>query len=436
MLDDIALNVPASLTTLVAGSVEISDRVVRAYTWLNIDREELAGFTLILVYWCTLVLAHYYFETRVLHDRVRAEICIARHRAAALWEERAHLGEAWRSNGHPTTNGTREGHEPSAAASSGGAGTSLAVAVAPASVAGGERAALGGSATSDPVACLLAQATDDLNVTSHGWKRCAMTFLGWESAPELSVLQLLNAADLLAWRQVTDETAISARIVQAQSQLGELAPDQQRVWKSQFATFWRADGQPTPLDAVPPDDRALATWRSRLCAFLGDLYESRQVRNARLSSLQQKASWGVLIALWVLVALVAGGDGRVLLAGAIGGLLSRLTRFSGIRWLTTDFGLGWAQLYLAPPLGALAAWGGIHILVLLQRFGTINVHEVLADGHVQGTGAHAASVLGLALALGFSERLFDRLLRLAADTIVPPAEPQHVSSAPAGVRAL
>lgn len=402
---------------------------------LDIDREELAGFSLILVYWCTLVLAHYYFETRVLRDRVRVEICIARHRAAALWADRAQIGEAAR-NGHPAGNGRSERDQPSEAAASGGAATLLAVDLASARVANGHRTAHDHDASSDPVACLLAQARRDFAATSRKWKSCFMTFLGWESAPELSMLQLLNAADILAWRQVMDRTAISARIVQAQSQIGELAPDQQRVWRSQFASFWRADGQPTPLDAADADDRELATWRSRLCAFLADLYESRQVRNARLSSLQQKASWGVLITLWVLVALVSAGDGRVLLAGAIGGLLSRLTRFNGIRWLTTDFGLGWAQLYLAPPLGALAAWGGIHILVLLQRFGTINVPQVLADGHVQGTGAFGASVLGLALALGFSERLFDRLLRLAADTIVPPAEPQHVSSTPAAAHAL
>jgi hypothetical protein len=237
---------------------------------------------------------------------------------------------------------------------------------------------------------------------------------------------------------VDDENAVSARIVQAQSQLGELAPDQQHVWRNQFAGFWGSDGRPTPLDArdAAADDQVLGIWRARLCAFLGDLYESRQVRNARLSSLQQKASWGVLITLWVLVALVAAGDGRVLLAGAIGGLLSRLTRFSGVRWLTTDFGLGWAQLYLAPPLGALAAWGGIHLLVLLQQFGTVDLHNVLADGQVQGTGANAGAVFGLALALGFSERLFDRLLRLASDTIAPPAESPQASSAPAAVRAL
>jgi hypothetical protein len=272
-----------------------------------------------------------------------------------------------------------------------------------------------------------------------------MTFLGWESAPELSALQLVNAADVIAWDRVTDEAAVSARIVRAQSQIGELVPAQQKVWTSQFAAFWRADGRPTPLDVAvprrrgdahdggPENDRALILWRSRLCAFLFDLYESRHVRNARLSSIQQKASWGVLITLWTLVALVVAGDGRILLAGAIGGLLSRMTRFTGVRWLTTDFGLGWAQLYLAPPVGALAAWGGIHALLFIQRFGTVDAHNALQAAQAQATGPNAAAVLGLAFALGFSERLFDKLLRGAADTIAPPAEaPQH-SDVPAGM---
>ncbi len=328
-------------------ALSISGRISAMYAWLDIDREELAGFALILIYWCTLLFAHYYFETRVMRDRVKADIWIARHRAAVLWEERAVAGRVAGSNGHAATNGSEAHRSRNTATAGGRAGTAVLVeastATGPASV--GLAGAVPGR-SGDPVVRLLDEAEKTVDERCHGWKRFArfaMTFLGWESAPELSALQLLNAADILAWRQVSDETVITARIVQAQSQLDELAPEQRHVWTRQFASFWCASSAPS--DGAPVhSDHAIAMWRSRLCAFLADLYESRQVRNARLSSLQQKASWGVLITLWVLVALVAGGDGRVLLAGAIGGLLSRMTRFTGIRWLTTDFGLGWAQL--------------------------------------------------------------------------------------------
>jgi hypothetical protein len=451
MLRTTILNLIALAAAVFAVSLAGSSRIAQMYGWLEIDREQLAGFGLILVYWCTLVLAHYYYETRVMRDRVRAEICISRQRTTALWHERSRLGAEHRANGNGATNGSQTRGPGRASASAGGAATALVVEAEPRGRSSAGRPADAMSRMEDPIVRLLDQAGTFLGETGHCWRRGFMTFLGWESAPELSALQLLNAADVLAWGQVSDETAVCARIVQAQSQIGELAPDQQHVWRSQFGCFWRSDGRPTPLDPALPgrrraakavgrvaaeDDRALALWRARLCAFLADLYESRQVRNARLSSLQQKASWSVLISLWVLIALAAAGDGRVLLAGAIGGLLSRLTRFTGIRWLTTDFGLGWAQLYLAPPVGALAAWGGIHTLLLIQHLGTIDLHTVLSDTHAQGTGSNAASVLGLAIALGFSERLFDRLLRRAADTIVPPAEASQPSSAPAGVRAL
>ena len=379
----------------------------------GIDRQELAGFALILIYWCTLLFAHYYFETQ--GDARPGE---GRHLHRAASRGRALGGARGWSDG---TNGSGPHRSHRAATAGGRGGTALLV---EASIDRAETVRGGGG---DPVVRLLDEAERTVEQTCHGWKRFArfaMTFLGWDSAPELAALQLLNAADILAWRQASDETLISSRIVQAQSQLDELAPDQRRVWNRQFASLWGASSETAVLG-----EQALAVWRSRLCAFLSDLYESRQVRNARLSSLQQKASWGVLITLWVLVALIAGGDGRVLLAGAIGGLLSRMTRFTGIRWLTTDFGLGWAQLYLAPPVGALAAWGGIHTLLLIQRTGTIDLHNVLSDAQAQGTGTHAASVLGLAIALGFSERLFDRLLRRAADTIVPPAESPQPSAA-------
>jgi hypothetical protein len=422
-------------------AIAISSRIANVYAWLGIDREELAGFALILIYWCTLLLAHYYFETRVMRNRVRADICIARHRAAVLWEERPLRDGPDGSNGHVVENGSARRRSRSVAASVGGSASLLVEAATATGLAPVRRTVTVPHKASDPIVCLLNKAQKTVDEKCHGWKRLArfaMNFLGWESAPELSALQLLNAADILAWRHVSDETVVSARIVQAQGQLDELAPDQRHVWSKQFACFWRGDGRPTPLDPVTPRRRgepsgvaadcALATWRSRLCAFLADLNESRQVRNARLSSLQQKATWGVLITLWVLVALVAGGDGRVLLAGAIGGLLSRLTRFTGIRWLTTDFGLGWAQLYLAPPVGALAAWSGIHTLLFIQRSSTVDLHKVLSDAQAQGTGTHGPSVLGLAIALGFSERLFDRLLRRAADAIVPPAYAAEPSS--------
>jgi hypothetical protein len=38
----------------IALSITISDRPAAMYAWLDIDREELAGFALILIYWCTL----------------------------------------------------------------------------------------------------------------------------------------------------------------------------------------------------------------------------------------------------------------------------------------------------------------------------------------------------------------------------------------------
>jgi hypothetical protein len=415
-------------------AIAISSGIAHIYTWLDVDREELAGFALILIYWCTLLLAHYFFETRVMRNRVRADICIARHRAALLWDERPYPDFPDGNNGHAAPNGGAGRRSRSATASAAGSATLLVEAVTATGLPPLRRGTTF-SKSGDPIVCLLNEAQKTVDESCRGWKRVArlgMTFLGWESAPELSALQLLNAADILTWRRVSDETVVAARIVQAQTQLAELAPDQRRVWSKQFAGFWRGDGRPTPLDRTGSTRRgapsgvtresALATWRSTLCAFLHDLHESRQVRNARLSSLQQKATWGVLITLWVLVALVAGGDGRVLLAGAIGGLLSRMTRFTGIRWLTTDFGLGWAQLYLAPPVGALAAWSGIHLLLLVQRSSTVDMHEVFSADQAQGTGTHASAVLGLAIALGFSERLFDRLLRLAADAIVPPAE--------------
>ena len=128
MHHDILASVQATVPSLSAISVTTPGRP-------DVDREELAGFALILVYWITLVLAHYYFETRVLQQRVQAEIWIARQRAAALWDEHAHAGQDRHANGNSATNGTPAVHE----ADAGGVATATQIDVAPADTATAER---------------------------------------------------------------------------------------------------------------------------------------------------------------------------------------------------------------------------------------------------------------------------------------------------------
>ena len=104
----------------------------------------------------------------------------------------------------------------------------------------------------------------------------------------------------------------------------------------------------------------------------------------------------------------AVGGGPILLAGFLGGLISRMQRLVYGRGRPTAYGASWVPLFLAPLLGALAAWAGLHLLALLQGLDVVSLTGVLPPGSDFRMDP-AASVLGIAVLLGFSERLFNQL---------------------------
>lgn len=95
----------------------------------------------------------------------------------------------------------------------------------------------------------------------------------------------------------------------------------------------------------------------------------------------------------------------LLLAGAVGGILSRLTNALRVGLSASERGTSWMAMFMSPLVGALAGWAGCILLIAAHQ-----LHLILPD--VQGTqlGALLASA---AVLFGFSERLFIGI----ADTI-------------------
>ena len=130
---------------------------------------------------------------------------------------------------------------------------------------------------------------------------------------------------------------------------------------------------------------------------------------AQLVGWQTKAVWLAGVGCTLLVVLSwAVGNPVLFIAGAAGGYLSRLARTLKRADVPTDYGASWTTLFLSPIVGALSGWFGILLVV------------VLADSKMQVLGAAFQAVkwccplvpftLGLAFALGFSERLFDGII--------------------------
>jgi hypothetical protein len=133
--------------------------------------------------------------------------------------------------------------------------------------------------------------------------------------------------------------------------------------------------------------------------------------------------WLVVVALTaiVLLSLVFHRE-QLFLIGAIGGLMSRMTRSLFREDVPTDYGASWTTLFLSPLLGAIAAWFGIAAVILLVRL------EVLGPklAQVEWDPPLGATTVIIAFALGFSERLFTSLLssiegRVTDDPNRPPA---------------
>ncbi|VVB86489.1 Uncharacterised protein [uncultured archaeon] len=108
-------------------------------------------------------------------------------------------------------------------------------------------------------------------------------------------------------------------------------------------------------------------YRAYLNQFLADLYFARISNLTVQFNLLNKAVWLILIGLLLITSLVLNGYELVLLAGAVGGLLSRLQRMLISRKMYTDFSVYWFSLFFSPMVGALAAWAGLLLVAMLQK---------------------------------------------------------------------
>ncbi len=118
--------------------------------------------------------------------------------------------------------------------------------------------------------------------------------------------------------------------------------------------------------------------------------------------------------LLLLVAGVALHREALMLLGALGGFISRMFRVLKRRPSLSDYGASWATIMLAPVAGALAEWAGVAVLGVLAELDVFDERFLRAWETPRGVFA-----LGLAAALGASERFFDRLVSLTEGAVKP-----------------
>lgn len=220
--------------------------------------------------------------------------------------------------------------------------------------------------------------------------------LHWNGAKEIGDwVRLHEVKRGLVW-MMPDELVVH-RFERAMGQLDELPAHRQEHWKA------KGDGLRCGGGATVP----VAKYRCMLVELLSELYNARDAKYAQLASLYSKAAWLIGAALLPLTVLIVLGYGVILIAGAIGGIISRLQRLVYAEGLPTAYGSSWVPLFCAPLLGALAAWAGLNLLALLQALGVVDLANVL--GEAGQLLVPPPGVIGVAVLLGISERVLNRI---------------------------
>src|SRR4051794_4417134 len=189
--------------------------------------------------------------------------------------------------------------------------------------------------------------------------------LAWNGSRDLVAWGLVHEAERLRTRDL-DWPALHARLDRGTSQTTELTPAQRIYWGRRLAGDWEQNKE---------------EGRATLAEFLDELYDARDTKFVNLATLQNKVTWLVLVGLVLLAVLVSLGYETVILAGVIGGLLSRLQRVLVRRDVPSDYGVSWALLFLTPVSAALSAWAGLFVLKTLQDLQVINLARIF-DPHM------------------------------------------------------
>jgi hypothetical protein len=275
------------------------------------------------------------------------------------------------------------------------------------------------SATQAALQCLIQE------IDKHNPGKDSSGVVGWNGSHQIAQWVLMHEAERLALPEL-DHAQLVARLERALGQLGELSQPRREAWEDVIRCLLAAE------DGAD-NERLDHTYRAYLDEILGEIYEASNGNAIQLAGLYNRATWVILVALLPLGVLAGFGYGLLLVAGAIGGLVSRMQRLVFSTRIPITYGSSWAPLFCAPVLGALAAWAGLVLVSLLQGSGVLQLtalHTSLKD-----LQAPSAALLGIAILLGLSERFLLRLEKQAEAVIDPNRAGPSAQTAPANTSA-
>jgi hypothetical protein len=262
-------------------------------------------------------------------------------------------------------------------------------------------------------------------IHEHNPSKGSTGVVGWNGSHQIAQWVLMHEAERLALPTL-DHAQLVARLERTLGQLGELAQPRREAWEDVIHSLLAAaDGA--------DDERLDHTYRAYLDEILGEIYEASNGNAIQLAGLYNRATWVILVALLPLAVLAGSGYGVLLLAGAIGGLVSRMQRLVFSTRIPITYGSSWAPLFCAPVLGALAAWAGLALISMLQAAGILQLTALHTS--VKDLQAPSLALFGVAILLGISERFLLQLEKQAEAVIDPNRSGPSVQAAPANTSA-
>jgi len=246
------------------------------------------------------------------------------------------------------------------------------------------------------VATKLKEALEEIEEPTGLWR-----FLFWSQSAENASWVALHdiEAELAAW---LPPKLVRTHLIIAEPQVREIGSDSAKALADEVKN--KLDGSDEELQ------------RMLLSQAKAMIWDKRDQRFIALTDWQNKASWLALIGSILIVVLGAvEGNSILFIAGAAGGLLSRMGRALSKPEFAIDHGASWGTLFLSPLFGALSAWFGVGLITALasskvQALGPL--FSLVRWGHPL-----LLSTLTAAFLLGFSERYFDSLVRAAEGTV-------------------
>jgi hypothetical protein len=249
--------------------------------------------------------------------------------------------------------------------------------------------------------------------------------IGWNGSHQIAQWVLMHEAERLAFPAL-GHAQLVARLERALGQLNDLPQPRREAWEDVIRDLLATKEEANT-------ERLNRVHRAYLDELPGEIYEASNGNAIQLSGLYNRATWIILVALLPLAVLAGLGYGVLLVAGAIGGLVSRMQRLVFSTRIPITYGSSWAPLFCAPILGALAAWAGLVLISLLQTTGVLQLTALQTS--LESLRAPSAAVLGTAILLGMSERFLLRLEKQAEAVIDPNRAGPSDQTAPANTSA-